>query len=123
MKIKNITKSIIVATILSCSLSSCILMTEDEKDFWSVEGQARIREREYNKRLKRDAMIDAINLQKFPNLPTCQGHVSPNWAKVAYDKEQGYCILRPEANKVEVNNEEDSGLKVLNKAKIEKKKK
>lgn len=100
-----------IITLISCLLSSCILMTEDEKDFWTVEGQARLAKRDADEKLRRSAEQDAINLQRFPNLPTCQGYVSPNWTKVAYDEKQGYCILRPETKPVFKKIDSCKGLK------------
>lgn len=80
-------------------LSSCILMTQDEKDFWTQEGRARLAKKEAERKLRMEAEQDAINLQRFPNLPTCQGYFSPNWAKVVFDEKQGYCILKPKSKK------------------------
>lgn len=105
------TGKLVLITLISCSLSSCILMTQDEKDMWTTEGQARLAKREAAEKLRREAEGDAINLQRFPNLPTCKGYTSPNWTKVAYDEKQGYCILRPETNPVSEKIDSCKGLK------------
>ena len=85
---------IIIASLL---LQGCLFKDEIQgfKELFTEKGQKEAAERDRVNSLRWQAEQDAINLQQFSNSPTCQGHYSPNWTKVVFDENQGYCILRP----------------------------
>jgi hypothetical protein len=47
---------------------------------------------------KERAYNDALNMQRFPNLPNCKKWFSTDWEKVIYLEKEGMCIARMKRN-------------------------